>query len=543
MRIGVNLIPLRPQQMGGHELYVRSLLTHLVSAETKHRFFLFTAGWNHDSFDLPPGVSRKILAVPAPEDAGTVAPRQVTGPGGLYRLLSTPLMRRWAPKPASDLHDWVRRLRLDLWFCPMTNLDPRQLAIPTVITIPDIQQEYYPEFFTQEELRARALMFKPSCEDATAVIAVSNFSKRCMVETYNLPHEKVHCVYEAGVERSVDVANKQAWEAVQRKYQVPTTYAFYPANMWPHKNHAMLILALHRLRQVYGVSLPLVLTGDELGQWPTLQALVSHFQLQEQVRHLGYVSAAELRSLYERATMLVFPSLFEGFGLPLLEAMHLGCPVAASNLTSIPEVVGEAALLFDARAPDRIAEAMHRLLTDETLRQSLIARGRQQAALFSWRRAALETLQVFEWARARRPAARAASRAQRARIDGIYADGWATRRVRLSLPHLPEMNAVEIQGFSGHLSYPLSIRMKVNGRQVHKASLVGPGTFAFVGELRGARTAESGVEIEFLAEGDFVPAAVGSSTDTRRLAYRIEKLSLICGDGAGIPFYSPPSIP
>jgi hypothetical protein len=312
--------------------------------------------------------------------------------------------------------------------------------------------------------------------------------------------------------------------------------------MWPHKNHAMLILALHRLRQTYGVKLPLVLTGDDLGQWPMLQELVSHFHLQGQVHHLGYVSAAELRSLYGRATMLVFPSLFEGFGLPLLEAMTLGCPVAASNSTSIPEVVGEAALLFDARAPDSIAEALHRLLSDEPMRHSLVASGREQAALFSWKRAAMETLQVFEWAHSRRSAVRPASRPQRARIDGIYPDGWATRRVRLYLPHLPEMNAVEIHGFSSHLPYPLSIWMKVDGRQTHKLSLGGPGRFAFVGECRGSRTNKAGLAIEFLAEGDFVPTEVDGSTDTRRLAYRVEKLALICGNGAELPLYRPPSL-
>jgi glycosyltransferase involved in cell wall biosynthesis len=543
MRIGVNLIPLRPKQMGGHEFYVQSIVAHLLSAETKHRFFLFTAWWNHEALVFPPGRYRKILAVPAPQDADTVMPREVNGLGHLEGLFSLRLMRRWAANSPSDLHDWVRRLRLDLWFCPMTNLEPRQLAIPTVITIPDIQQEYYPGFFTPTELKWRGLMFKPSCEDATAVIAVSNFSKQCMIEKYDLPHEKVHCVYEAGVERRLDAANDPTWAAIQEKYRVPPGYAFFPANMWPHKNHAVLVLAWHRLRQAYGVTLPLLLTGDDLGQWPMLQELAGHFHLGEQVRYLGYVGPAELRSLYTRATMLVFPSLFEGFGLPLLEAMTLGCPVAASNLTSIPEVVGDAALLFDPRAPDGIAEAVYRLLSDETLRQSLIARGHERVALFSWKRAALETLQVFEWAQSQRPPIRPPSRAQRSRIDGIYSDGWATRRVRLYLPYLPEVNAVEIRGFSHHLACPSSISMKVNGRQAHTLSLVDPGEFAFTAELQEPRLAQSGIEIEFLAEADFVPAKVADSLDTRKLAYWIEKLSLICGDGTDIPLYRPPSRP
>jgi glycosyltransferase involved in cell wall biosynthesis len=538
MRIGVNLIPLRPRQMGGHEFYVRSLLTHLLAEDTSNRYILFTAWWNHDAVDFPHDRYRKILAVQQQEKGENPQQSDDNGFGRWRRVLSLPLMRRMVQRPYVDLHHWVRRLNLDLWFCPMTNLDPRQLPIPTVITIPDIQQEYYPAFFTRAELSERALMYSPSCQEATAVIAVSQFSKGCMIEKYRLPPEKVHCVYEAGVERVYDPTRVPTAEEIRRKYHLPTTYAFYPANMWPHKNHHLLILALYRLRQVYGIKLSLVLTGDDMGQWTRLEALIRHFQLQEQVRYLGYVEAGDLPGLYGGAAMLLFPSLFEGFGIPLMEAMTLDCPIAAANTTSIPEVVGNAALLFDPRNPDDIARASSRLLADEALRQALIVRGREQAARFSWGKAADETRQVFEWARAQGIAVRPASRVQRPRIEGIHPDGWAARRVRLYLPYIPEMKAVKIEGFSRHLSYPLAIRMKINGRRAQELSLAGPGEFAFVGELSGARRAMSGVEIEFSTEKDFSPAAVEGSPDIRRLAYWIQKLSLICANDAEVRLYS-----
>ena len=124
-----------------------------------------------------------------------------------------------------------------------------------------------------------------------------------------------------------------------------------------------LLLALHRLRQLYGMTLSLVLTGDDMGQWEKFEALARHFHLHEQVRYLGYVPADDLPGLYRGAALLLFPSLFEGFGIPLVEAMTLGCPIAAANTTSIPEVVGDAALLFDPRQPDSIASACFQLLT------------------------------------------------------------------------------------------------------------------------------------------------------------------------------------
>ena len=540
MRIGVNLIPLRSGQMGGLEFYVRRLLRQLLMCDRRNQYFLFTAWWNDDSIDLPHGRFQKIMAVPKQEPAETI-------PRGWNRWVARhpslgawPLLRRWASSPSLDLHAWVRRLELDLWFCPMTNLDPRHLPIPTVVTIADIQQEYYPEFFTRAELQARALMYSPSCQEATAVIAISDFSKQCVIEKYGLMPEKVHRAYAAGVVQVDESARWPTGEEVRRKYHLPASYAFYPANMWPHKNHQLLLLALHRLRQLYGMTLSLVLTGDDMGCWDEFEALARHFHLHEQVRNLGYVPADDLPGLYRGAAMLLCPSLFEGFGIPLVEAMALGCPIAAANTTSIPEVVGDAALLFDPRQPDSIATACFQLLTDDDLRQTLITRGRERATHFSWERVADETLQVFEWARAQSIAVRPVARAPGYRIEGVYRDGWAVRRVRLYLPYLPEMKALKIEGYSNHLSYPLALRMKVDGRQVQEQSIANPGKFTFVGELLRSRRATSEVKIELIAGKEFIPTAIEKSLDTRRLAYQIENLSLICAYGLDIPLYRPP---
>jgi glycosyltransferase involved in cell wall biosynthesis len=418
MRIGVNLIPLRPGQMGGHEFYVRRLLRQLLLGDRRNHYVLFTAWWNDDSIDLPHGRAQKIMAV-LKQEAGEPVPSGWNRWVARYpRLGVLPLVRRWASSPVPDLHAWVRRLALDLWFCPMTNLDPRHLPIPTVVTIADIQQEYYPEFFTRADLQARALMYGPSCQEATAVITVSEFSKRCMIEKYGLLPEKVHCVYEAGVERIDDPGGSPTVEEIRRKHHLPVRYAFYPANMWPHKNHRLLLLALHRLRHLYGMTLSPVLTGDDLGQWGEFEAVARHFHLREHIHYLGYVPVDDLPGLYRGAAMLLFPSLFEGFGIPLVEAMALGCPIAAANTATIPEVVGDAALLFDPRHPDSIATACSQLLADEALRQTLIARARERAPRFSWERAADETLQVLEWARAQRVAVRPLPREPGYRIEG-----------------------------------------------------------------------------------------------------------------------------
>ena len=225
----------------------------------------------------------------------------------------------------------------------------------------DIQQEFYPEFFTQEELSHRALMYLPSCQEATAVVTLSRQRDRASSTNTVCPRRRFTVSIRPEFRDDRGFALGLSPEQVLRKYHLPSSYAFYPANMWPHKNHRLLLLALHRLRQRYGVRLPLVLTGDDLGQWKTLHEIAQHFQLHEQLYYLGYVAAEELTPLYAGATMVVFPSLYEGFGLPLLEAMQVGCPVAAANPQAFPRS-SEAALLFDPRSPDCIAEAMHRLV-------------------------------------------------------------------------------------------------------------------------------------------------------------------------------------
>jgi hypothetical protein len=238
--------------------------------------------------------------------------------------------------------------------------------------------------------------------------------------------------------------------------------------------------------------------------------------------------------------LLLCPSLFEGFGIPLIEAMTLGCPIAAANSTSIPEVVGDAALLFDPRQPDSLATACFQLLTDDTLRQTLRARGRARATHFSWERAAVETLQVFQWACAQHRAVQRASQAPAYRIEGVYRDGWAGRRVRLYLPYLPEMKALKLAGYSNHLSYPVALRMKVDGRRAQKLSIASPGAFTFVGEILRSRRRTSIMQIDVIADSDFIPTTIEQSFDTRRLTYQIEDLSLVCAPGSDIPLYRPP---
>jgi glycosyltransferase involved in cell wall biosynthesis len=172
-------------------------------------------------------------------------------------------------------------------------------------------------------------------------------------------------------------------------------FLLFPGNTWPHKNHRTLFLALRTLREDYGLEPLLVCTGAPKDAQADLQDQIQHLGLGNQIRFLGYCPKPDMPALYESAAALVFPSVFEGFGLPLVEAMWCECPIACSNLTSLPEIADDAALFFDPYSPEEMALSISRLLTDSQLRKELIARGSSRASTFSWRKFTTDMIRIL----------------------------------------------------------------------------------------------------------------------------------------------------
>jgi glycosyltransferase involved in cell wall biosynthesis len=213
---------------------------------------------------------------------------------------------------------------------------------------------------------------------ADRVITISEFSRRTLIEHHRLPAERVKVVYLCGDERYT----RSAEVARPPTQRLPERFLFYPANWWPHKNHTILFQALRQLRR-QGRRFDVVLTGFAQDADSPARAAAAENGVEDQVHTLGYRSVEELAYLYQHAQMLVFPSLFEGFGIPLVEAMAVGCPVVAARATSIPEVVGDAAELFDPASPAALSAAIERVADDKAWRETLRARGRSRARQFS----------------------------------------------------------------------------------------------------------------------------------------------------------------
>jgi glycosyltransferase involved in cell wall biosynthesis len=261
-------------------------------------------------------------------------------------------------------------------------------ALPSIYQPWDLQHLHLPEFFAPEAIANREFTYRALCDQAATVVVMSRWIKRDFVERYSLPGDKVRVVPLAPIIDAYREPSPGDLAETRARFDLPETFALYPAKAWPHKNHLRLLAALKILRDERGLVVPVVFTGAQHRLEVPVRRAAASFGLLGQTIFTGYVDEVQLRSLYGLARLLVFPSLFEGFGMPILEAFAAGLPVACSDVTSLPDLAGSAARLFDPRDPSAIAAAIGELWTDESKRQDLRRRGMARAAVFSWDRTA-----------------------------------------------------------------------------------------------------------------------------------------------------------
>ena len=365
MKIAINLRLLNPGKIGGLEGYVRNLIRELLILDSSIHFTLFVTEENESTLQYPPERVTKFLIS--------------------------------HDKYESKISEHLFHNPADLYFCPLLILEPIVTHIPTVITIPDMQHEFFPQFFSKDILEWRRLNFKISALASTKILAISQFTARTIVDILGVQPNKVHCTYLAGND---EVFGKEADEGLKsglrQKYGLPEVYGYFPANTWPHKNHINLLRALKVYKEKFGPSPKIVLTGAQDTGHKDLVTAIGTLGLQEDIMFLGYIPKDELPYLYRNAAFLVFPSLFEGFGMPVLEAMLSDCPVICSDSSSLPEVGGDAVLYFNPLDPEDIAQSMRRIISDQHLRNTLMEKGKIQAKKFSWKTTAEESLRIFE---------------------------------------------------------------------------------------------------------------------------------------------------
>jgi len=306
------------------------------------------------------------------------------------------------PSPNYSLREqvhvpWVlRRERPDVFHAPHYVL-PAAVSCRSVVTIHDCIHLMFPQYLPNKMAYAyaRASMWT-AVKRSDRILTVSEASKRDILHFFNLAPEKIVVVYNAIDDHFWLTPPDEEVARVRERYQLDHQFILYVGNIKPHKNLVRLIEAFAELRRTGFEELKLLIIGDEISKLPSLRRAVHGHKLHKHVRFLGYVSDDTLRVLYRLASLFVFPSLYEGFGLPPLEAMASGTPVVTSNQSSMPEVTGDAAVLVDPYDVNSIVEGMRRVLADADLAADLRRRGPERAREFSWARSVEQTRTVYE---------------------------------------------------------------------------------------------------------------------------------------------------
>jgi glycosyltransferase involved in cell wall biosynthesis len=517
-RVAVDLTPLLPGgDNGGAKPLAVELVRRLAAAGPHCEFVLLTTEKNDAELAVLDAPNVRRLCVSRPENAPTISHRRALQVRGLLaRLLPGKLVQKigeWYTSAAEGPPPSTPLLRgapfgpgADLLFCPFTGalfFDP---AVPVVSLVHDLQYLVYPEFFDPADRAQRDRHFRQVCRVASRLVCVSEYTRSSVLEHSGLPAERVAAIPSAPQKRLGRPVGPSP---------IAGRYLLYPANFWRHKNHELLLTAFGIYRAAHPQSdLKLVLTGAPSPRRDELMEAARRMGLSDWVVFPGYLSDEDFAALLAGSIAMIFPSIFEGFGMPVLEAMAAGVPVACGNLTSLPEVAGDAALLFDPRRPAAIVAAIERLESDSDLRAELIERGRCRVANFltpeEW---AARFLAVFEEA-AGQPVERPSG------VYGVFPDGWTGDRITVVFGEGPTPRRLTVTLRAPEWLPSAAVAIRISETETHRISRGRRKTIAL--DLPG----QAGV-VELLCSPTFQPGG----EDLRQLGCLLESAAILGPEG------------
>lgn len=383
LRIVINA-RLRDGVYGGVQQWVIGLAAGLSDLDGDGEEYLFLVDRGHEGW-LEPflGDRSRILVRTQPPLVRRIARRARRRVRALRRR---PVSGAGTPIALPRSDGTIEAVRADLMHFPFQRAF--LTSVPSIYQPWDLQHLHLPEFFTAHQWEARETAYRAFCTQAALVVAPSSWVKQDLIDQYGLPPDRIAVVNVPPATIAYAPPTPTDSDAIARRLELPERFVYYPAQAWPHKNHIRLLEALGHLR-AEGLTVPLVCTGHRTGRHDELMRMADELGIAQDVRFLGFVGQADIQVLYRRARALVFPSLYEGWGLPIVEAFSNGLPVACSDVTSLPDLVGDAALVFDPHDPVAIATAIRRLWTEDDLAATLARRGREAAARYDWRQTAL----------------------------------------------------------------------------------------------------------------------------------------------------------
>ncbi len=364
MRVGIDAHALG-SHLGGNETYTRNLIRALAQANSEDDYTLFLT------------------------EQGRAA--RIAGAEGLRRVVvrpHTPLVRIPVSLPLALAREKIDVVHVQYIAPPLC---PARVAV----TVHDLAYEHYPQFFTRQETRRLKALVPLTIRRAAMVLTVSEFCKQDIVRRYCVPPEKVVVTYNAPDPMFRPIRDEARLAAVRARYATCERFILAVGNLQPRKNLRTLIDAYVRLRKADATRHKLVLVGKKAWLYDDIFAAAHASGYAEEIVFTGYVPDDDLVALYNAAGLFVFPSIFEGFGLPPLEAMACGTPVIAANTSALPEVLGDAALLVAPLDAAALSRAIVSALYEADLRATLTTRGLLRASGFSWQDAAYRAIRSY----------------------------------------------------------------------------------------------------------------------------------------------------
>jgi len=371
MKVGVDCSPIMYKKTGVGN-YVHNLLLNLAKIDTINSYVLFLQSLTHLD-------SEKTVR---------------------YEFAHKKTVAIRAPKPLLDFFWYKLRFtsidafigKVDIFHSNFYS--PRIRKAKSVLTVYDMSFASYPDLQTTAVQRFYPKV-RESCNKALKVITISNFSKAEILKFLDIPEEKVEVIYPGVIVNEPKCSNSDE-EKLLSKYQLSGSYVLFVGTIEPRKNIAAIVKAFEILLQKYKYRCELVIVGKLGWKYEECLRKIRGSRAQSRIRMLGYVPDDDLPIIYKHASVFVYPSVYEGFGLPVLEAMAYDTPVITSNVSSLPEIAGDAALLVNPYDEGQIAEAMDKVMRDPEQRRQLIERGREQVKKYSWMETARRTLELYE---------------------------------------------------------------------------------------------------------------------------------------------------
>lgn len=499
MKIAVDLTPIRPDGSAGGATGVAVELLKAIVNGKEAELVLLCADWNIDYLRSVFGnkVEYKVVLTNQEQVRRNI----------VYRAFNKLILRPLKKVGKANY-------QADLLFCPFSAVNFRQWNVPVVSTIHDIQHEFYPQFFAPEELQHRRRFYNNIVKNAERAICVSDYTRKTFCECYGYSEEKAVTVYNAIQERFVEEERSILEKLNVEKSQ----YIVFPANFWEHKNHKLLLNSFG----MYGAQNPqgkLVLTGNALGQEEYYNKIIEAMNLKGRVVITGYLSESELYAVLNNAKGLIYPSLFEGFGIPLVEAMQMNKLVASSNLTSLPEVGCDSIFYFNPKKPDEIVKGIEFLFQTE-MTAEIEEDYKVQLEKYTTDTMMRQYMEVFK-----EVVAHGAEDASSIKVDGVYGDGWTQKQVSFHvLKHKGDILKFTFR-VPGQLDPKTKIIIK-NGKNKRVLDYDRNDANEITEII-----AEDCADIHFILSSTWNPDKLEHSGDTRELGVMMETMEMMTREG------------